>query len=113
MAAPEKSRKQKASAPPLKKRFRRKKKRFAMGEALRASGVDERAVASAYAISVAKEGDVEKLLIDILKECARHLEPPGSIIPVSTGDDSPVVVQLVHNVPRPVRLAAEIEKAIE
>jgi hypothetical protein len=112
MAAPEKSRKQKASAPPLKKRFRRKKKRFAMGEALRASGVDERAVASAYARAIEQEGDVEKLLVEILKECARHLEPPGSLGQVSA-DDGPAVVQLVHNVPRPARTAADGEQPSE
>ena len=41
---------------------------------------------------------VEKLLVDVLKECSRHLASDAD-----ANADAPVIVQLVHNVPRPER----------
>jgi hypothetical protein len=40
------------------------------------------------------------MLVDVLKECSRILEPPKS---VGGASDVPAVVNLYHNVPRPVR----------
>jgi hypothetical protein len=43
----------------------------------------------------------QKMLVDVLKECSRILEPPKS--PGGGASDVPAVVNLYHNVPRPVR----------
>jgi hypothetical protein len=84
----------------------RKKKRLA--EALRAAGLDEGKVAEAYVLVVKKlrtgksdENATLKLLVDVLKECCRILEPPGA--QGSRASEGPAVVNLYHNVPRPVR----------
>jgi hypothetical protein len=83
-----------------------------LGEALRASGFDELALAGNYVhfVDALKEksdetGSVEKLLVDVLKECATHLDdaPPPRTGPSGT----PVVVQLVHTVRRPNRMTTE------
>ena len=90
-------------------RRRRSRKRVPMSDALRKEGLDERMVAETYAGVVAtlkektdKEGGVEKLLVDILKECTRYLEPTRPTDRSGTGD-TPVTVQLIHAVPRPER----------
>jgi len=90
-------------------RRRRRGKRVAMGEALRREGLDERMVAETYASVVAtlkdksdKNGSVQKLLVDVLKEFARHLDPSRPTDRSGTGD-TPVTVQLIHAVPRPER----------
>jgi hypothetical protein len=81
-----------------------------MGEALRRSGVDEMAVAGHLAETIKKLSDksetgdgVQKLFVDVLKECTRHLDSPRSPSTSPAASDSPVIVHLIHNVARPVR----------
>lgn len=83
--------------------------RIAIGEALRERGLDEYTIADTYVHVVGKltagksdSGGVQKLLVDVLKECSRQIEasqPPMR----SANPDAPVIVQLVHTVTRPVR----------
>lgn len=84
-----------------------------MGEALRRQGLDEHAVAGNWVDVVNKltgddpeGGSVEKLLVDVLKECSRQLETGWAQAPERSAD-APVFVQLVHNVARPERPAPE------
>jgi hypothetical protein len=89
------------------KNARPSKKHVRIGDALRQSGLDEWTIAGGYVEVVEKlttkaknSKSPDKLLVDVLKECSRHLEPPRS------GDfaaDGPVTVRLVHNVSRPKR----------
>jgi hypothetical protein len=74
-----------------------------MGEALRIKGIDEHAVAETLAGVVDKlkgkteENDnVEKLLVDVLKECSKHLEEDSKATATA-----PVQVRLIHKVARP------------
>ncbi|MGH9771000.1 MAG: hypothetical protein ACRD4Q_04780 [Candidatus Acidiferrales bacterium] len=88
----------------------RRRKRVRLGDAMRKVGLDERAIAENYAGVVEKLttgqnkpiAGAEKLLVDVLKECTRVLEPP---VRAGVGD-APVTVHLSHNVPRPLREAA-------
>jgi hypothetical protein len=61
------------------------------------------------ASGVAKKGD-PKLMLDGLKEWGRHLEPKrvagGSSVP-----ETPVMVQLLHTVPRPDRTADTVDES--
>jgi hypothetical protein len=82
-------------------------KRVRIGDALRQSGLDEWRIAGGYVgvldklTQNASDGESpEKLLVDVLKECSRHLEPPRSPDAVS---DGPVTVNLIHHVSRPSR----------
>jgi hypothetical protein len=82
--------------------------RVRMGEALRIKGIDEHSVAEAYAGVVGMLKDkavasdsVDKLLVDILKECSKHLEEDSK-----AAGGAPVQVRLIHNVARPQRNAA-------
>jgi hypothetical protein len=59
--------------------------RIRIGDAIRRSGLDEYRVARTFAGVVDKlsdgknakdAGGVQKLLVDVLKECSRHLDPP-------------------------------------
>ncbi len=82
--------------------------RIPIGEALRQSGLDEYAIANTYVHVVGKltaenpdSGGVEKLLVDVLKECSRQIE--ASQPPARANADAPVIVQLVHAVSRPTR----------
>jgi len=84
-----------------------KRKPVRIGDALRQSGLDEWTVAGGYVGVVDKltnksnaNDSVEKLLVDVLKECSRHLEPPHS---ADAPPDAPVIVKLVHTVSRPRR----------
>lgn len=98
---------------PKKKERKRRRKPVRIGDALRRRGFDEQTVADHY-VDVAqrlkgksdKSGGVEKLLVDVLKECSRYLEPAR---PSERGDESSrgamVHVHLVHNVTRPMRNA--------
>jgi hypothetical protein len=83
-------------------------KRVRLAEALRSSGLDELTVAQNYVVVVEKLRDgsggadgTQKMLVDVLKECSRILEPPKSL--GGGASDMPAVVNLYHNVPRPVR----------
>jgi hypothetical protein len=74
---------------------------------MRRSGLDEYKVARTFAGVVDKlsegnkdTGGVQKLLVDVLKECSRHLDPPQS---ERAAPAAPVHITMVHNVPRPVR----------
>jgi hypothetical protein len=74
---------------------------------MRRSGLDEYKVARTFAGVVDKlsdgtkdTGGVQKLLVDVLKECSRHLDPPQS---ERAAPAAPVQITMVHNVPRPVR----------
>jgi hypothetical protein len=79
-----------------------------LGDAFRQIGLDENAVAAGYADALGKlqrgnaDDSVEKSLLDILKECARILEPPRPA-DRSASIDVNTVVQLVHKVDRPLR----------
>jgi hypothetical protein len=81
-----------------------------IGDALRQRGLDEWTIADGYVDVVGKltrksdtNDNVEKLFVDVLKECSRHLEPPHS---ADSAYDAPVIVRLVHTVSRPVRTSA-------
>lgn len=83
-----------------------------LGDAFRRIGLDENAIAAAYADALAKlqrgnaDDSVEKSLLDILKECARILEPPRPA-DRSASIDVNTIVQLVHKVDRPLRQLPE------
>jgi hypothetical protein len=84
-----------------------KRKPVRIGDALRRSGLDEWTIAGGYVDVVYKltnksnsNDSVEKLLVDVLKECSRHLEPPRF---ADAPSDAPVIVKLVHTVSRPRR----------
>ncbi|MGH9746929.1 MAG: hypothetical protein ACRD59_12575 [Candidatus Acidiferrales bacterium] len=86
--------------------------RVRIGEAMRRSGLDEYKVGATYAdvldkLSGTKRGDggVQKLLVDVLKECSRHLDSPQA------GDrdarDASGPITLIHCVARPDRSAKQ------
>ncbi|MBZ5696797.1 MAG: hypothetical protein LAN36_15735 [Acidobacteriia bacterium] len=97
------------AAPPsatltLPKRPRRRK-RMSVDEALRKEGMGEREYAASLGRFVAKvEGnnDELKLMLDGIKEWGRHFQEKRAS-DSSDSRDTPVIVQLVHNVPRPER----------
>jgi hypothetical protein len=83
--------------------------RIRIGDAMRRSGLDEYKVARTFAVVVDKlsdgktakdTGGVQKLLVDVLKECSRHLDPPQS---ERAAPAAPAQIIMVHNVPRPFR----------
>lgn len=81
----------------------RRRKRVRMGEALRKQGIDEYAVAETLAEVVGMlkgksetNESVEKLLVDVLKECSKHLEEDNKSLGAT-----PVRVNLIHTVARP------------
>jgi hypothetical protein len=90
---------------------RHRQKRLRLAEAMRQEGLDEPAVARATLELVDKllgggePNGSEKLLLDSLKEISRTLEPQGSSGPGAglAASDAPMIVQLVHDVPRPSR----------
>ena len=74
---------------------------------MRRSGLDEYKVARTFAGVVDKlrdgtkdTGGVQKLLVDVLKECSRHLDPPQS---ERAAPAAPAHITMLHLVPRPVR----------
>jgi hypothetical protein len=81
--------------------------RIRIGDAMRRTGLDEYKVARTFAGVLDKlsdgnkdTGGVQKLLVDVLKECSRHLDPPQS---ERAAPAAPVHITMVHNVPRPFR----------
>lgn len=78
-----------------------------LAEALRREGIDEQRLAEAYAdiieqlICKSEVHGVEKLLIDVLKECSRLLEKESA--PAKSEPRSGSTMIVVHNVPRPQR----------
>jgi hypothetical protein len=92
---------------------RQRQKLLRIAEAMREEGLDEPALARTYLelLEILRQGKEltgsEKLLLDLLKELARTLEPQGSSgNGADSAPDSPMVVQLVHDVPRPLRTHA-------
>jgi hypothetical protein len=90
-----------------KKRRKRLRKRVRLGKALRMAGLDEHVVAKNYvnvveklAKKTAEENDIQKLLVDVLKECSRVLDQPDA---QNQPADGPAPVQLIHNLARPDR----------
>lgn len=81
--------------------------RMRLAEALRRHGVDEQMLAAAYADLVEKLQDkaedrgVEKLLIEVLKECSRLLEKETT--PAKSEWRAASIPIVVHNIPRPER----------
>lgn len=81
-----------------------------IGEALRQRGFDEHMIADSY-VDVAgrlrgksdRTGGVEKLLVDVLKEVSRLLDPPRSADRPGSRAGASVQVQLIHSVARPER----------
>ena len=90
---------------------RSRQKQTRIAEALRGEGFDESALGRAYVKLVRKlfagkkASGNDKLLVDVLKEISRTLEPPnaGSGASSPSAADGPMIVQLLHEVPRPVR----------
>jgi hypothetical protein len=89
-----------------------------MGEALRRQGLDEHAVAGNWVHVVNRltgnepgDGGVEKLLVDVLKECSRQLEAEAEQASERSGGDAFAIVQLVHKVDRPVRPAPQLAES--
>lgn len=78
---------------------------------MRNRGLDEYKVAEIFATVVEKlsgkkrgaGGGSEKLLVDVLKECSRHLDTPRTT--ERQASDAPTPITLVHCVARPVRPA--------
>jgi hypothetical protein len=100
------------STPSPIKKPRRPRKPMGMGEALRRQGLDEHELAGNWVHVVetlkgvrSKSGGIEKLLVDVLKECTRQLEAESQRRADSSGS-APVIVQLIHKVERPPRPAA-------
>ena len=93
--------------------------RVHIGDAMRKSGLDEYKVGAMFASVVEKlsntkrgDGGVQKLFVDVLKECSRHLDPPHSA--ELDAKESSGSITLIHCVPRPDRsLRAKPELAAE
>ncbi len=90
--------------------------RVSIGAALRQAGFDEHAIARQWVRVVSKltktdaadRNGVQKLLVDVLKECSRQVDSANQ--PYRSGD-APVIVQLVHTVSRPPRVLAALASA--
>jgi hypothetical protein len=89
-----------------------RKGRVHIGDAMRSSGLDEYKVGAMFASVVEKlsgtkrgDGGVQKLFVDVLKECSRHLDPPHSA--ERDARESSGSITLIHCVPRPDRSVKE------
>lgn len=71
---------------------------------MREQGLDETKVAAKFKrlLSRVDNKGHEKLMLDTLKECSKHLEPDPAAR-AGADSDAPVPIQLVHFVPRPER----------
>jgi hypothetical protein len=87
--------------------------RIRIGDAMRRTGLDEYKVARTLNGVVDKlsdgkapkdTGGVQELLVDVLKECSRHLDPPQS---ERAAPAAPAHITMVHFVPRPVRTQSQ------
>ena len=99
------------SAPHLLPKGQQRRQRMSIGQALREEGIDEHEIAGNYKhVMVSLKGNapegatVQKLFVDVLKECSRQLEASDDA-ERAPSRDVPVIVHLVHNVPRPERPA--------
>jgi hypothetical protein len=86
---------------------RRRRKRVKLGEALRKVGLDEQTVAETYVgvVEVLREQTTRepgrKLLVDVLKECSRVLEPLRA---AGVNSNEPTtIVEMHHEMARPER----------
>ena len=94
-------------------REKARRERMSIGDALRRKGIDEHTIARNYKHVMVKlkandpeAGTVQKLFVDVLKECSRQLEASDESARAPSRD-APVIVHLVHNVPRPERPPTE------
>jgi hypothetical protein len=103
------------SATPAKPKRNRRRKAAGIGDALRQRGFDEHTIAENYVeltqrlrAKSHKSGSIEKLLVDVMKECSKYIEPQK---PAERWGDragrAPIHIHLVHNVSRPERVARE------
>jgi hypothetical protein len=108
----------KAAAREFRPIKRRRRRRVRLGEAFRKYGLDEQTVAETYVgvvedlrvVRDSKPEVAQKLLVEVLKECSRILEPPRG--PGTNGMETPTIVEMHHEVSRPVRgLAATGENS--
>jgi hypothetical protein len=104
-----------ASSAPAKPKRNRRRKVAGIGDALRQRGFDEHTIAENYVeltqrlrAKSHKSGSIEKLLVDVMKECSKYIEPQK---PAERWGDraarAPIHIHLVHNVSRPERVARE------
>jgi hypothetical protein len=78
---------------------------ISIGDALRAVGFGEHALATemqALAGRLTKKNTNPRVLLDVLKECGRHLSAQRAR-DGECSEDEAVQVELVHNVARPAR----------
>src|ERR1700722_18346595 len=98
---------------PLQRKRRRKQVRLSV--AMRKIGLDEYMVAESLAGLIEKLGTNKgeaKVLLDVLKESTRFLEPPPKAPGTNEVDERPLVT-LRHDVPRPARNIPQDQNAIE
>jgi hypothetical protein len=75
---------------------------------MRAHGIDENTIANKYvgvmaSLASSDYPHADKVLVDLLKEFTRVLKPRKAAERAGRKRDKVVAVQLIHNVPRPVR----------
>jgi hypothetical protein len=93
------------------------RERVRIGQAMRERGLDERLIADMFATVVGKlhennssdSGSVQKLLVDVLKECSRHLDPPREAGRETS--EGPAAIILIHEVDRPQRDLPPVNEA--
>lgn len=108
------------SAAPAQPKRNRRRKAVGIGYALRQRGFDEHTIAENYVeltqrlrAKSDKSGSIEKLLVDVMKECSKYIEPPK---PAERWGDhagrAPIHIHLVHHVSRPERVAREAAREV-
>jgi hypothetical protein len=103
----------KSNGQPEQRKRRRKQVRLSV--AMRKIGLDEYMVAESLAGLIEKLGTNKgeaKVLLDVLKESTRFLEPPPKAPGTNEVDERPLVT-LRHDVPRPARNIPQDQNAIE
>jgi hypothetical protein len=93
---------------------KRRRKQVRLSVAMRKIGLDEYMVAESLAGLIEKLGTNKgeaKVLLDVLKESTRFLEPPKAY--GANESDEPNDVILRHDVPRPARNALQDQNATE
>jgi hypothetical protein len=98
--------------PPIVRNPEMRRRRVKLPEAMREIGVDEPALAETLAQLLWKRRNDkseatagianDKLVMDLVKECARMLEVLKSV-GNDSASDAPAILRLTHNIPRPVR----------
>ena len=97
-----------ARRPEPRAQKRRRPKRVKLCDAMRAHGIDENTIANKYvgvmaSLASSDYPHADKVLVDLLKEFTRVLKPRKAAERAGRKMDKVVAVQLIHNVPRPVR----------